>query len=420
MLGSERARSAKTTGSTLAEAGKINESLMYLGQCLQLQSGCNPDKHTVVPYRQCKLTELLFSNSFPTTTASQSSYRTPQKATMIVTADPQGDFNATSQILRYSALAREVTVPRIPSTTSQILDGSMTKPAHPDSLDRTQHTQELEMKLQFAITEIARLSTENDNLSIRLAEEEIKTTEISMALRAAEEKSLNMETEIRDECWMEMETRIEEEKVRYRQAWEQEKLKGEEFLDGKIDILERGGIAIAEDSTATTSDELLEEVSRENETLRMRLEALEREFQTRSPTKRATRSSTNGNTKTNRSPSKPLLATKENLNPSSKPTLFRDISLKAPLSSTTSTSPARNTRQSSSTSSSNQDSSSPLLNLKLEDLNLNEIHEAIEESKAAAAKAEQSKMVPGSTVKKQRKLTTRKWDLGGEENDVFG
>lgn len=35
--GSERARNAKTAGATLAEAGKINESLMYLGQCLQMQ-----------------------------------------------------------------------------------------------------------------------------------------------------------------------------------------------------------------------------------------------------------------------------------------------------------------------------------------------------------------------------------------------
>jgi hypothetical protein len=38
LAGSERAREAKTAGATLAEAGKINESLMYLGQCLQAQS----------------------------------------------------------------------------------------------------------------------------------------------------------------------------------------------------------------------------------------------------------------------------------------------------------------------------------------------------------------------------------------------
>ena len=38
LAGSERAREAKTHGATLVEAGKINESLMYLGQCLQTQS----------------------------------------------------------------------------------------------------------------------------------------------------------------------------------------------------------------------------------------------------------------------------------------------------------------------------------------------------------------------------------------------
>lgn len=44
--GSERARNAKTAGATLAEAGKINESLMYLGQCLQMQSD-NHDSNKV-------------------------------------------------------------------------------------------------------------------------------------------------------------------------------------------------------------------------------------------------------------------------------------------------------------------------------------------------------------------------------------
>lgn len=45
LAGSERARDAKTAGATLAEAGKINESLMYLGQCLQMQSdGANKEK----------------------------------------------------------------------------------------------------------------------------------------------------------------------------------------------------------------------------------------------------------------------------------------------------------------------------------------------------------------------------------------
>lgn len=50
LAGSERARDAKTAGATLAEAGKINESLMYLGQCLQMQSDAiNKDKVPSIP-----------------------------------------------------------------------------------------------------------------------------------------------------------------------------------------------------------------------------------------------------------------------------------------------------------------------------------------------------------------------------------
>lgn len=58
LAGSERAREAKTQGATLVEAGKINESLMYLGQCLQTQSEvgssskvpCAPEPLMLDPY----------------------------------------------------------------------------------------------------------------------------------------------------------------------------------------------------------------------------------------------------------------------------------------------------------------------------------------------------------------------------------
>ena len=42
-------------------------------------------------------------------------------------ADPHGDFSATSQILRYSALACEVTAPRIPSISQAILAAAAAK-----------------------------------------------------------------------------------------------------------------------------------------------------------------------------------------------------------------------------------------------------------------------------------------------------
>lgn len=51
LAGSERARDAKTAGTTLAEAGKINESLMYLGQCLQMQMQSDLSSNNKVGWR---------------------------------------------------------------------------------------------------------------------------------------------------------------------------------------------------------------------------------------------------------------------------------------------------------------------------------------------------------------------------------
>lgn len=72
LAGSERARDAKTQGATLVEAGKINESLMYLGQCLQTQSEAGTSSkvcyntETFVTQR----TDLNSPTLFPTASAS--------------------------------------------------------------------------------------------------------------------------------------------------------------------------------------------------------------------------------------------------------------------------------------------------------------------------------------------------------------
>lgn len=232
LAGSERARNAKTTGSTLAEAGKINESLMYLGQCLQVQSDCQQDgSKPIVPFRQCKLTELLFSNSFP---SPNSTYRTPQKAVMIVTADPQGDFNATSQILRYSALAREVTVPRVPSVTSQIQSAG----GRQVNTGRVS-PQQLENELDRAYELINRLTEEVNNMAIRLTEAEIRASEAELKQQAAEEKALEIEQDVRDECYGEMEEQVAAEVGRWRTAWERERASGEAYMDTKLDLVHR-------------------------------------------------------------------------------------------------------------------------------------------------------------------------------------
>jgi hypothetical protein len=143
---------------------------------------------------------------------------------MIVTADPLGDFNATSQILRYSALAREVTVPRIPSVTSTILSGaSGSSQGRPQSASgrNTPYAASTE-DLEEAAREIVRITDDYEALIVRLAEEEIARQEVELKLQAAEEKCLLIEQEVREECWAEMDDRMEQEKQRWQQAWEQQ------------------------------------------------------------------------------------------------------------------------------------------------------------------------------------------------------
>ena len=136
---------------------------------------------------------------------------------MIVTADPLGDFNATSQILRYSALAREVTVPRVPSISSTILSGTVSR-GHFTS-GRTTPTAITTEEVVFAAQEIARLAQEVENANIRVAEEQNRRHEAELACVAVEERCFVMEQEIREECWAELEEKLEMERRRWKGAW---------------------------------------------------------------------------------------------------------------------------------------------------------------------------------------------------------
>ncbi|PFH61533.1 hypothetical protein XA68_17110 [Ophiocordyceps unilateralis] len=300
MAGSERAREAKTQGATLVEAGKINESLMYLGQCLQTQSEAGTStKPNVVPYRQCKLTELLFSNSFPSNAHAQAPRRNPQKGVMIVTADPRGDFNATSQILRYSALAREVTVPRIPSiaatilaqappivtttaaTTQQHYQHRPLMSPHRTHSSATTGTED-RATMELAALEIARMSEEMDHLRLELqAQAEARAAAEAHLLRA-EERMIEMEASVRDECSTEFEQRLTLELARFKASLAQEQERNDEHWDRKVDVLERG-LDREDDKENVLVEDLAEEVGR----LRRDNSVLRRELATRSPSKRA-------------------------------------------------------------------------------------------------------------------------------------
>lgn len=225
LAGSERARTAKTTGDRLAEAGSINRSLMCLGQCLQLQTQVSENgKPAVVPWRQSKLTELLFSNSFSGAGGGG------HKTSMIVTADAMGDFHATSQILRYSALAREVTVPRASIRAVSGSSASSISDAGVDVLVNGVSGTNLvpgEQRL------IARLISQ-------LKETEMRARDMESRWKEAEERCLDLEQTVREEVADEMEGRLDEMRRGMMERLETEVEWREGYVDEKIDIMKRG------------------------------------------------------------------------------------------------------------------------------------------------------------------------------------
>ncbi|KAI4166284.1 MAG: hypothetical protein LQ342_000174 [Letrouitia transgressa] len=206
-------------------------------------------------------------------------------AVMIVTADPLGDFNATSQILRYSALAREVTVPRIPSVSSTILAGAITGPnSHKQATSgRTSpssaHTDEAVVEMAFS--EVARLTEEVEILSVKLAEQEGRRKECEEGWQRAQVKAEEIEREVREECWAVMEQRMAEERRRWMGAWDEESERNDEHLDRKLEIYTRG-IQIHEDPIDPPSEQRILELEAENAALRRQMENLERDLRSRS------------------------------------------------------------------------------------------------------------------------------------------
>ncbi|KAF8243348.1 P-loop containing nucleoside triphosphate hydrolase protein [Wilcoxina mikolae CBS 423.85] len=249
LAGSERARNAQTAGDRLAEAGSINRSLMILGQCLESQQQGCAGRSVAANWRSSKLTELLFSNSF--------SGVSKQRAAMIVTADPCGDFNSTLQILRYAALAKEVTVPKAPSVRN--ISGTSNSGS------------DIEVDIDC--------EAGKDALIARLI---AQLEETENRWRDAEERCLLIEQSVREELADEMDQRLEEFRREALEARAREEDWREEFVDEKIEILRKGmeeEFHIHEDGDR---ERLLEE---ENESLRRELSALKRERANRSPTK---------------------------------------------------------------------------------------------------------------------------------------
>jgi len=126
LAGSERCKGTMSGGERLAEAGSINRSLMVLGQCIEVlrnQRKTNPNTNThntgsassststigdlgksvgIIPFRQNKLTELLFGNAILKNAGRET------RAVMIVNLALTTAYEENVGVLRYASLAHEI------------------------------------------------------------------------------------------------------------------------------------------------------------------------------------------------------------------------------------------------------------------------------------------------------------------------
>lgn len=191
---------------------------------------------------------------------------------MIVTADPQGDYATTLQMLRYSALASEITVPRVASTRAVSASGgpplaaepaknptatAATAAGDPEDLPfvvdnelitrlvtRLEETESLFRKAEDARKSAEKQCTEALQRLVlakqRAKEAEQRVKETELRAKEAEEQALQTEMQVREELSVEFERREKALFGAYLKRIQEEEEAGREFVDRKLELAMRG------------------------------------------------------------------------------------------------------------------------------------------------------------------------------------
>lgn len=158
--------------------------------------------------------------------------------------------------------------------------------------------------MERAALEIARLAEESNNLRESLAHEKEAREVAEAHLMSMEDRMLELEQVIREDCATEFEQRLAVELARWKTGMQMAIERGEEHWDRKMEVFERslalqaaisetpvdpGDVTedVAADGTGDDKENVLvESLEEENARLRRELLILKRELSTRTPSKR--------------------------------------------------------------------------------------------------------------------------------------
>eukprot|EP01107_Rhizomastix_libera_P005239 TRINITY_DN1850_c0_g1_i3.p1 TRINITY_DN1850_c0_g1~~TRINITY_DN1850_c0_g1_i3.p1 ORF type:complete len:1163 (+),score=446.41 TRINITY_DN1850_c0_g1_i3:28-3516(+) len=203
LAGSERANRTQNTGARLREANNINTSLLVFGRCIEiLRYNQTHVNQKAVPSRESKLT-MIFNDFFTGV----------GKAVMIVNANPATcDFDETLQVLRFSAMARDITIASRVDTRSaikrrrddtrrtglfeEVEESTVDNEAEKASETEAQKREIMFMKAYLSTTaQVEKLKAEVERLTKLLEQSDAAKSELEIAVRqeAVEEMQQIME-----------------------------------------------------------------------------------------------------------------------------------------------------------------------------------------------------------------------------------
>lgn len=142
--------------------------------------------------------------------------------------------------------------------------------------------------MELAALEIARMSEEIDGLRDELRAETERRMIADAHCSAVEERLVEVEADVREECYAEMEQVMLLAQRKWRAQWDDERERGEEHVDKKIDLLSRACIDSPEDDEGEDKENAhVETLEGENERLKRQIAQLTRQLESQtSPSKK--------------------------------------------------------------------------------------------------------------------------------------